>query len=88
MACLATVIHLELRTVGAGVEHLHEGFVFRLGSGEIPSGFDRDPVDGVLAPVRSVFWSAGSVGAVGAGGDGDEVLGIVQIYCEAFAFCG
>ena len=89
-ACLATVIHLELWMVGAGVEHLDEGVVFCLGGSEDPGGFDSDPVGGVLAPVRLIcwfpcLWTACAFGTVGAGGDGDQVLGVAQIVCVTFA---
>ena len=63
--------------------------MFCLSDGQLPGVLDRDPVDGVLAPLGPVFRlpffrSACALGTVGAGGDRDEMLRVVQVVCVLF----
>ena len=89
---LALACHHRRRGI-AGVYHLDQSVVLVLRDGQVPGILYPDPVNSVLAPVGSIFrfpifGSSSALGTVCAGRDGDQVLGIVQIDCEAFAFCG
>ena len=77
----------------AGGQHLFQCCEL-CGSGrQLPGVLDRDPVDGVLAPVRLVvgfprFWSPCALRTVRAGRDGDQVLGIIEVVGVPFPLLG
>lgn len=68
----------------AGGEHFLRGHEFKRRGSEIPLEFDYDPVDGVLAPVGLVIeplliGTLRSLGTVGPGCHGDEVIRLAQV---------
>ena len=85
--------HHHLGRVRAGVDHVDQGAVFLGRDRQVPGVLDGDPIDGVLAPVRTVIGfpllgSASALRAVGAGRYGDQVLRIRQVVGVAFPLDG
>ena len=81
---LALLGYHQFRTFRARIEQLDQSGMFLLGDRQFPGALDGNPVDGVLAPVGSVFRfplvrSTCALGTVRAGRDGDQVLRILQV---------
>ena len=90
---LGPVGYRQLGRVRTGVDHLDESVVFLRRDGQSPVVLDRDPVHGVLTPVRPVFrfpgfGTAGSLRPVGTGRHGNQVLRIRQVVGVAFLLLG
>ena len=87
------LFYLETGRIYAGFEHFDHGNMLALRGSGISCVLNGDPVDGVTAPVGTVFrfpvlGAACALGAVGAGGYGDEVLGFSQVVGVEFFLLG